>query len=314
MIYFVNGLALASDQALPGLQSVPSAGVVDVQVHFQPSSAEFGTSREHIYYRDASVTAARGGNHFRLIYADGIEFLLNAGGDQVHVHSSRGVPFDVAAAYFTGPVLGLVLRIRGVLCLHASAVENALGGFALCGARGAGKSTLAATFALAQDRVLSDDVVALERQPDGFAVPPSWSRFKLWPDSVQALYGNHSDFPRLDSESEKRVVYPLPLPPRKPALLRTVYLMNARSAETTTAWMESVDPRDAMLSLASHTYANYLLTPEMRRVEFEQLQQLMKTISVRKLTIPNDYSALPAVREALLADFAEQSRGTVRSC
>ena len=45
-----------------------------------------------------------------------------------------------------------------------------------------------------------------------------------------------------------------------------------------------------------------------------QARALMETITVRQITIPADFAALPRVRAALLADFAEQSRGTVRSC
>ena len=305
---------LASDQALPGFQPVAFSGQVEVRVQFQTSLGTFLPFASAPYYGDASVAASRDADHYHLRYQDGIEFLISAAGDAVWVHCPPTKPFDVAAAYFTGPVIGLVLRIRGVLCLHASAIQTATGVFALCGARGAGKSTLAASFALSAHRVLSDDVVALQQDAESFLVPPSWARFKLWPDSIEALYGSETDFPPLDSESVKRVVYALPTSNDAPAALRTIYLIDEGSAETGKPKIEEIDSMRAMVALASHTYCNYLLTPEMRRREFEQLQQLMRTITVRQLTVPRDFKALPAVRSALLEDFAAQSRSMLRSC
>ena len=54
---------------------------------------------------------------------------------------------EEAATYLLGPVLGLLLRFRGVTCLHASAVAIGDSVIAFVGAEGAGKSTTAAAFA-----------------------------------------------------------------------------------------------------------------------------------------------------------------------
>ena len=51
------------------------------------------------------------------------------------------------ATYLLGPVLGLLLRLRGVPCLHASAVAFGDSAVAFAGSEGAGKSTTAAALA-----------------------------------------------------------------------------------------------------------------------------------------------------------------------
>ena len=88
-----------------------------------------------------------------------------------------------------GPFWGLLLRFRGVTCLHASAV--AIGGsvIAFVGAEGAGKSTTAAAFARAGYAAVSDDVVALVERKGDFFVSPSYPHLCLWPESVEMLYG-----------------------------------------------------------------------------------------------------------------------------
>jgi len=58
------------------------------------------------------------------------------------------------------PVLGLLLRCKGVTCLHASAVSFGEHSVAFVGPAGAGKSTTAATFARQGYGVISDDIAA----------------------------------------------------------------------------------------------------------------------------------------------------------
>jgi hypothetical protein len=78
------------------------------------------------------------GRFFRLRYADGTQFLVARTGNQVWATWPEPLTLDDTATYLLGPILGLVLRLRGTVCLHASAI--ALGGRAvvLVGAAGAG--------------------------------------------------------------------------------------------------------------------------------------------------------------------------------
>ena len=317
MFYLANGLTLHSDHALSGFEAISSAKP-NVELHFSvfPDRlfSRIVADSAPPYYVDPSLTAWRSDPYYALRYEDGTEFLIDGHVSEIWARWGTKSSFDSAVAYFTGPVFGLFLRIRGVLCLHASAIEDHGAAFAIAGPCGAGKSTLAASFARAGHRVFSDDVVALRHTATAFEVQPSWSRFKLWPDSVEALYGPEVDFPRLDAAFEKRVVPAQSVQDNANLPLRVVYLLKDRSPQVQQTRIEPLDAMNAMVSLASHTYCNYLLTPEMRRHEFQQLRELIGAIMVREITIPADFAQLPSVREALLADFAQQSRNPVSSC
>jgi len=85
-----------------------------------------------------------------------------------------------AATYLLGPVLGLLLRLRGVTCLHASAVALADRAIAFVGSEGAGKSTTAALLARKGLAIISDDVVALVERDALFTFIPAYPYLSLW--------------------------------------------------------------------------------------------------------------------------------------
>ena len=103
-------------------------------------------------------------------------------------------------------VLGLLLRLRGVTCLHASAVALADHAIAFVGSEGAGKSTTAALMARKGCAVISDDVVALVERNGSFYVYPAYPYLCLWPDSVTMVYGPDKQLPSFSPNWDKRLL------------------------------------------------------------------------------------------------------------
>jgi hypothetical protein len=87
-----------------------------------------------------------------------------------------------------GRVMAFLLRQRGWLPLHASAVEVGGGAVLFLGAAGAGKSTTAAAFHSHGHRVLSDDVGAVRVDDQGVCLlQPSLSYVRLREDALPLL-------------------------------------------------------------------------------------------------------------------------------
>ena len=61
---------------------------------------------------------------------------------------------------------------------------------AIIGADGAGKSTLAASFALNGAAFLTDDALLVNETSDGCRALPSHASLRLWEDSIAALVGD----------------------------------------------------------------------------------------------------------------------------
>lgn len=140
----------------------------------------------------------------RLTYADGTRFWLDR--ERAHVWATwpSELSLENTVSYVLGPVLGVLLRLRGVTCLHASAVSIGERGVVFVGQTGTGKSTTAAAFARQGYGVISDDIVALVEDEGTFHVLPAYPQLCLWPESVQMLYDSPEALPRLVPNEDKR--------------------------------------------------------------------------------------------------------------
>ncbi|MDE3127330.1 MAG: hypothetical protein KGL38_04950, partial [Gemmatimonadota bacterium] len=277
------GLTLAADVPLPGL-SPAGAGTPDVQLHLDgfPGWYREDTHRGvEIWSSDhaesaadaAAVRSVLDGRFLVVAYGDGMEFLLSRRGDEVWVRGPEGFSPETAATYLLGPVIGLLLRLRGVVCLHGSAV--AVGGnraIAFVGDAGAGKSTIAAAFALRGERVLTDDIAALSRHGSVWEVEPGVPSVRLWDDSVALLLDTPEALPLMAAGWEKRH---LDLASRgagfsadRPLPLAGVFVL-VPGPDGSGAGPRRLPLREALIALVRNTYANVLLDRDLRAAEFE---------------------------------------------
>jgi hypothetical protein len=246
------------------------------------------------------------GDHFRLRYADGTEFLVAATGAKVCATWPEPLTLDDTATYLLGPIIGFVLRLRGVVPLHASAVAADGWALALVGPAGAGKSTTAAAFALRGLPVLSDDVVPLDPRDEGLFVAPGNPRLRLWPASARVLFGAADALPRLtpnwdklylDVSGDDFAFLDTPLP------LGGVYVVGPRSDDARAPFVEPISPHEGLLALVGNTYINYLLDRVMRAREFEVLGRLVNSVPLRRVVPHEDPARLPELCDVILEDF-----------
>ena len=244
-------------------------------------------------------------NLLHLAYYDGIEFWFTCDGRRMWINWSAACLKDDAATYFLGPVLGLLLRFRGVTCLHASAVALGDSAVAFVGPEGAGKSTLAAVFARGGYAALSDDIVALSESDGGFLVQPAYPYLSLWEDSTKALFGSADALPVFSHNYEKRCFSLKDHESRfadRALPLRAIYLLGERSLDAVPR-VEPVPSAKALPSLVANTYATNLLDIKMRAREFEVLGRLLAKVPVRKLIAHQDSARCPEARDAVREDF-----------
>jgi hypothetical protein len=308
------GLALASTHAIPGLRAESFCLSPDIHVslgveHQWPASDE---TRTQLRYRSTEANEAAAlhvwtledGAYFRMQYADGTQFMVDARGTRIWARWPPGATLADAATYLLGPVLGFALRLRGRTCLHASAVAVDGGAIVLVGPAGAGKSTLAAAFARTGRRVLTDDVAAVVEYAGIPHVVPGYGQLRLWPESVALLFGAPDALPRLTPAWEKRA---MDLAPGAsfgdaPLPLSAVYFLDDHRAQDA-IHVEPIAPRDALLALSVNTYVGYLLDARMRAEEFTCLSRLASRIPIRRLVRPLAGARLADVWRAIQHDF-----------
>lgn len=318
--YTSYGLSVVADTRIPGLAPSDDLGGYDVCIHFEQMPSRLGALDRSRWYESPNANRhgrpnlkisrlSDGAFHFE--YDDQIEFLIERDGGDVWCNWSGAATLADAAVYLRGPILGFVLRLRGVVCLHASAVAIGQGAIAILAPAGGGKSTTAATFAKLGFPVLSDDVAALEPRGDELLVLPGYPRVNLWPDAAEALYGARDNLQRMTPAIgindwwDKRFV---DLEPGTqfcvtPLPLAAVYVLGDRTAGTGPASIDAISPQDAFMWLTDGTSVNYALDESMRATEFRLLGQLVRTVPVRHVTPHNSHDNLREMCVAILNDF-----------
>jgi len=329
VIHLAYGVRIAADIQLPGLPVQPGTRrTADVTVHLKAGSffpKTVPTTPENLLYSSSNfddsgcpllqVVLLEGGDYFGFFYGDGPRFAVDRAGQEVWADWPENYTLEDAHTYLLGPVIAFVLRLRGVTCLHASAIALNGQAIVLFGLAGTGKSTTAAAFALRGFPVLSDDVAVLSDLGDRFLIQPGYPRVNLWPDSVLTLFGSEDVLPRITPTWDKRYLtldqngcrfQSSPLP------VGAIYILGEREAELSAPLIEGVTGGEAIMTLVANTYVNYLLDRDMRTREFDVLSRLLSGVPVRRVRPIADTSKIYALCESITADAIqlELSGGT----
>jgi hypothetical protein len=328
--YHAYGVTLASDTPIPGLKQIDShVGRPDLALSFglepdwvreakrlpcrldhpKPSALDRNESA------GAMVTSFGAGQFFQLAYRDGTQFVVDAAAERLWGTCLPSLTIDDIATYLSGPVMGFILRRRGLMSLHASAVCIDGRAVALCGESQSGKSTSAAAFALRGVPVLCEDVTPLLEEAGEFQVVPGYPRVCLWPDAVESLLGKPNALPQLTPTWEKCF---LPLDrdsarfesQKRP--LGVIYLLAQRSQEDRAPCIEEVSPREALLELVQNTYVRRLLDRMQRAAEFDVLSRVVMQAPIRRIVPHVDFARVGVLCDLVVAD-AERLFGNLGS-
>lgn len=242
----------------------------------------------------------------RLAYWSGVEFLIDRQTGKVQVFWPPSVHAEEAIAFLFDDVLALILRWRGMTCLHASAVRVGDGAVAFVGAVGRGKSTTAAALGQQGYPLITDDLLPLLRRGGSFLVQPAYARMRLWPEAAEALGHEGCRLPRLAPGREKRRLDLLQHGysfERRPVRLTAVYLLGARMDDEAAPYVEAVSEQTAVVELLANKYTKYLLDEEMVAQDFRVLTQLAAQIRPRRIVPHADIDRLSQLCDCILSEL-----------
>lgn len=318
LAYSVFGLLLRSNLPIPELVSVEASNsepAVNIHMNESPRRESSLEPKTLIYtseYTDPTgqpalrIWKTLDGQFLHLAYFDGTEFWMDRKGTELWAQWPDNLTIEDTATYLLGPVLGLLLRLRGVTCLHASAISVGDRAIAFIGSEGAGKSTTAAMFAQNGCPVISDDVVAISERQGSYYVFPAYPYLSLWPDSVTMVYGPQKELPSFSANWDKRL---LSLSANnlkfedKQLQLGALFILGERNSLPDSPRVEPMIPREGLLSLLANSYATNLLDKDMRAVEFEFLGRMLQSVPVQRLIPHQDPSQIDRLRDVVLRSF-----------
>jgi hypothetical protein len=321
--YKAYGMNLQSNIPIPGLVSSPQ-GWPNLYITFG-LSPDLNPPREHLceerlvyesrYPADNGEPALQiyelaDGETLRLKYSDGTSFWLQQDPWRMWVTWPDCLSLESVLTYLLGPMMGLILRLRGVVCLHASAAAIDDRAVVFVGPAGAGKSTLAAGLAEQGFPVIADDIVALVDKDTVFEVAPAYPRVNLWPDSVKLLYGSEAALPAITADWDKRF---LPLDSigiaqfeERQLPVGAIYFLGETNSSA--EHCEPLSRQEALLQLVANTYATNILDAQQRAKEFELLGKLVATVVVRRLVSRRGVLTLQQLCSEIRRDFLQTSK------
>jgi hypothetical protein len=289
--YEACGLSIVSDAPIEGLRSTTETRAADVTIAMQGTRAfaDEDPSYARSWYESADLTAAgqpvmtidASECGYRLAYRDEATFLVDRAGRHVVARWAPSRSDVDAANYLTGSVLAFVLRLRGSVPLHASAVAVDGGALLFVGESWSGKSSTAAAFSTLGHSLISDDLVRIEASRDGFMAYPAHPSLNVWGDSEATLFG------AVDRDAyRKRCIDALHAGYRfqpTPAPIHAVYVLAERTPGGRRPAISHLPPRDALIALVRHTHGGCFLDGEMRVRELEVIARLVEEVPVREL-------------------------------
>lgn len=294
--YRVHGLTVSSAIELPELISVAgNAAQADVVV----SLGSVPTRLPKVSQEGPLWMA--GGEQF-LLTIPGVARYLTSGGHRIIVDIEPDVATGDVRVYLLGTVLGMLLHQRGLLALHAGAVEVNGQAIAIAGNSGAGKSTLVAHLRQRGYRLIGDDTLAVSFDEYGRPwAQPSFARIKLWADALKHI--SHSperlerDLTRLEKfhlrVDDDQKDYSVPLG-------RVILLADNRIDDN--IYLERLRGLDAVNALARVTYKpRHLKAIGLVGANFQHCSRAAKHADVIRLRRPKTLARMGDVLDRLEA-------------
>lgn len=295
--YSVFGIKVRSRLPLPELFPAAWAGSPDVTIGTCPALNPGEPSRPGFSIIDEAIVIA----------VPEVGRFTISGGNTILVEPTPDVPDRDLRLYLLGSAFGALLHQRGLLPLHANAVEIDGSAVAFMGESGAGKSTLAAWFHDRGHRIVADDVCAILF--DGIGRPialPGLPRFRLWREALVASKRDaaglarsfaRDDWDKFDVPVDAGTAVSGKLP------LGAIYVLK-RGDEFQVHRLEGVAAVDAVFT---HTYrGKYVAAVGKGRSHWDACIRLARETPIFSVTRPWSLDRLDETSERVLEDARAQ--------
>ena len=319
LLYRVCGLTVSCNVCFPELASVAQGDLTaaaDVHVTLSDRRVPL-PSLLHWFMTwtlpsgEAWLSTAKIKEGYLLRFPDLADFTVDDRGRTIRCCPEPETPEETVRHLLLDQVLPLVLTLHGRHALHATAVLTPYGVCAFAGMAGAGKSTLAASFLLADYPVLCDDCLVLQEDRGQILATPAYPGLRLWEDAYEALgIDQHPPDPVAHYSSKRRLAFQDPQKTFAADLLPLagIYFLDPPSVEAKPEpdcpLVEPLTPRDAFVELLLSMFRLDITNRAMLQQQFHFLYEVAAHVPVRRLHASQTFAALPFTRDAILRDLA----------
>ena len=276
--YTVHGLQIDSEVSLPGL--LPGSGQhPDVRISYGSVPTTLPDPQVEGGWFQASPDT------FLLIVSDVARFLVVKGED-ILIERYPNCQEDVLRLYLLGSAFGALLIQRGLLAMHASAIQTARGAVLFVGEAGHGKSTLMAAMVQRGYAMLTDDVTAVSLEsPSRPLAYSSFPRLRLCADAAVRLNHSLEALTLVRAWDAEKYVVPVTNFCANPVPVQAIYDIRVHPAPTII--IEPVTTKERFTIVAVNTYRyTFLDGLGQRETHFRATIKLAKAAEIFSLTRP----------------------------
>lgn len=235
------------------------------------------------------------------------------GGTHVYYHTAKPIEPGMLRSFVQGALLAGVLRQRGLLVLHGSAVSDGEQAVAFLGNSGWGKSTLAEYFCQRGYALITDDIMVI--QPGSATEPavvlPGVKQVRLRPSAAERLVENYETLPFVTEITQKRERV-LKGEDHCSLPLAKLFVLQRHTAEENR--VVPLSPQEALLHLVAHTHStNWITAPSFVADHLQQCAQLLRHTPVAQLLRVLSLDELPAIFDLVQQDVAARADSTLTS-
>ena len=317
LAYYAYGLTITSDTPLPelpalnGRKSEIGRGV-SVYLESRRSNTWIEPEWFNIGLDDHGrpwFRCGRGADGFVLRYEGLADFIVEPDGGAIAcARTAPRLSLLSLRHLLLDQVFPRVLNLIGRESIHATAVATASGACAFMGEAGTGKSTLAASFQAEGYRSIADDCLVLEERGGAIIATPGYPGVRLWKDSLSALGAKRGPImPVAEYTSKSRLLGAATasrFASQALPLARVYVLVREGKAPTAVPRIEELTPAAVFPQLVSASFPLDIADQEMLTRHFRLFARVASEVPTRRLYLPNELKALPAVREVILQDLA----------
>ncbi len=238
-------------------------------------------------------------------WTDLFEFLVTPDARRIGVRALGEVESEAMLAYLLVDGLSFSMVRLGWEPLHATAVVTDHGAVAFLGNSGEGKSTLAALFMTGGHRLLTDDMLVLQRHGDSWLAQPGPPRIKLYREMADLILGPGDRGVPMNSVTDKLII-PLRASQSmtEAVLLTTVYIVSEMRGEADAPSVQRLSPAAALPRVLAHTAGHYPSETARLRRQFDFVTALVREVPVKALSYRRCKDRMFDVRDAVLADLS----------
>lgn len=209
---------------------------------------------------------------------------------------------EMACVLFAGNLIAVLLGLAGHAVLHASTVEVGGAALAFVGNSGMGKSTLAALLCAGGARLITDDLLRVEANGDGYHCFPGTSELRLRTSAVLVAdqFPAACRAPTIDGRIGVRLANKEARGPL-PALKAIVIPHPSRACEALR--LERLTIARAHFRLLAFPRVGGWLSQEPKRRQFQALAGVAQRVPVFEAEVPWGPPFSPELSAALLASL-----------